>query len=340
VAADVPVTVAAVADALGLPGISLETAGLAADKLAMKTRLAAAGVPVPGYAPVASAAALSALAERAPGPFIVKPVDSRGARGVVRLLPGVEPGWAFAVAAAESPSGRVMVERFIEGPQVSTESVVTGGRTVTVGFSDRNYELLDRFAPYVIENGGELPSRLSPATRAAIEELVARAAAALGVREGTVKGDIVVGPEGPMVIELAARLSGGFFCTHEIPLATGVNLVGAAIRLALGDPVAPADLAPRWSKGVAQRYLFPPPGTVVAVRGVERVAAREGVALVEVRVRPGDRVGPITSHPRRAGVVIAVGDTREEAVRRAVEAAAGIEIVTATVSPVPGATLH
>ena len=66
------------------------------------------------------------------------------------ILPDVDPGWAYEVAAAESPTGRVMVEAFIAGPQVSTESVVVQGRTHTVGFSDRNYELLDRFAPYVI----------------------------------------------------------------------------------------------------------------------------------------------------------------------------------------------
>src|SRR5437899_1966780 len=58
VAADVPVTVAAVADALRLPGISLASACLAADKLAMKSRLRAAGVPVPWYSAVESTAAL------------------------------------------------------------------------------------------------------------------------------------------------------------------------------------------------------------------------------------------------------------------------------------------
>ncbi len=338
VAADVPVTVAAVADALGLPGISLATAYLAADKLAMKERLRAAGVPVPWYAAVASAEALATLAARTSAPLIVKPVDSRGARGVVRLLPGVEPTWAYEIAAAESPTGRVMVEAFVAGPQVSTESVVVGGQVTTVGFSDRNYELLERFAPFVIENGGELPSHLPERTRLAIEALVADAAHALGVRHGTVKGDVVVGPGGPMMIELAARLSGGYFCTHEIPLATGVNLVGAAIRLALGEEPRREDLRPRWSKGVAQRYLFPPPGTVTAVEGAAEAAAGEGIALLEIRVACGDRVRPMTSHVCRAGVVITVGETRAQAVERAEAAAARVRILTRPVAS--AAALH
>ena len=39
------------------------------------------------------------------------------------------------------------------------------------------------------------------------------------------------------MIELAARLSGGFFCTREIPLNTGVDFVGDAIKVALGEAV-------------------------------------------------------------------------------------------------------
>ena len=340
VAADVPITVAAVADALGLPGLTLESAHLAADKLAMKDALRSAGVPVPWYAAVADADELDDLVAESAEPLIVKPVDSRGARGVIRMLPDVDPHWAFQEAAGHSPTGRVMVEAFIPGPQVSTESVLVSGRAFTVGFSDRNYELLDRFAPYVIENGGELPSCLPAAARVAIDDVVARAAAALGIRHGTVKGDVVIGHEGPMVIELAARLSGGYFCTHEIPLATGVNFVEAAIRVALGEQPTLAELTPRWSKGVAQRYLFPSPGVVLAVDGEREVAGAEGIALCEVRVAPGDRIEQMTSHVRRAGVVIAVDDTRDAAMRRAVAAAARIRIITKPVSPVVSEALH
>jgi biotin carboxylase len=340
VAADVPMTVAAVADALGLPGPSLRSAQLASDKLAMKDRFAEAGVAVPWYAPVDSATALALQVAREPGRLIVKPVDSRGARGVVRLLHGVDPAWAFHQAANESPTGRVMVERFVGGPQVSTESVVVDGRCTTVGFSDRNYEYLDRFAPFVIENGGDLPTRLPADVVVRIAALVADAAAALGITHGTVKGDIVVGPDGPMVIELAARLSGGLFCTHEIPLATGVDLVAVAIRLALGERPSPADLAPRWSRGVAQRYFFPQPGTVVAVDGAREAAQAEGIALLETTVSRGSLVRPMTSHVCRGGVVITVGETREEAIARAEAAVARVRIVTQPVSPQVSATLH
>lgn len=336
VGADVPVTVAAVADALGLPGPTLATARLAADKLAMKNRFSAAGVATPWYAPVESAAALRTLVARAGRQLILKPVDSRGGRGVIRLLPGVDLPWAFAHAESESPTGRLLVEEFVPGVQISAEAVVLDGRAVTVGISDRNYELLDRFAPFVIENGGDFPTCLPATAIADVERLMDDAARALGVRNGTVRGDVVVGAHGPVLIELAVRLSGGFLCTHEIPLATGVNVVEAGVRLALGETIREGDLVPRWSRGVSQRYLLPAPGTVVSVSGVDEVAHGEGIALLEMRVTPGATIRPPTSHVCRGGVVIAVAETRDEAVRRARAAAARVRIVTRPVNACVG----
>ena len=53
-----------------------------------------------------------------------------------------------------------MIEKYIEGPQLSTESIIINGKCYTIGFSDRNYEYLNKFSPYIIENGGDLPSAL------------------------------------------------------------------------------------------------------------------------------------------------------------------------------------
>lgn len=328
IASDVPLTVASVAAALGLPGISLEAARLATEKLAMKERFAADGVPIPWFSPAHSIQHLQELVETEGLPLVIKPVDSRGARGVQRLLPGVDLSKAYAMACQHSPTQRVMVERFMPGPQVSTESLVIDGIAHTPGFADRNYELLERYAPHIIENGGQLPSHLPPNTQQAVRDLVQQAAASLGIHNGVVKGDIVVTDGHPYVIELAARLSGGYFCTHEIPLNTGVNLVAAAIRQALGEAVDPVDLQPRFNRPVAQRYWFPEPGIVQAIEGADAFKDHPDVAYLELRVQPGDRVGPIDSHPARAGVVITTGDTTQAVVELANHVVSSIRIIT------------
>ncbi len=160
VAADAPITAATVAQRLRLPGISIAAAELACDKLAMKRRFAECGVPVPWFAEIPTPQALQRVAIERGRDLVIKPVDSRGSRGVQRVAQVADLDKAFLFARSHSPSERVMVEQYLDGPQVSTESVIVDGRCFTPGFSDRNYEYLERYAPFFIENGGDLPSHL------------------------------------------------------------------------------------------------------------------------------------------------------------------------------------
>jgi biotin carboxylase len=328
VAADAPMTVALVAERLGLPGISPATAQLASDKLAMKRRFKEAGVDIPWFAPIASAAELRAVAGERGQNLVIKPVDSRGSRGVQRIARVADLDAAFALARDHSPSRRAMVEDYLEGPQVSTESIVTGGRCHTPGFSDRNYEFLETHAPFFIENGGDLPSHLPQAIQEKVKILVARAAEALGVREGTVKGDIVVHDGKPYVIELAARLSGGFFCTREIPLNTGVDFIGCAIRVALGERVLPGELEPSRQQPVIQRYVFPSQGRLVGVRGADAARRVPGIADIVVTAKPGDVIPPAGDKRPSAAMVLATGHTHEAALASACAAISHLEFET------------
>ena len=328
IASDVPLTVASVAADLGLPGIPVESARLATDKFAAKQAFAAAGVAVPWFHAVESREDLLALLREEGLPAVLKPVDSRGARGVLLLTEGVDIDWAYAVSLEQSPSGRLLLERYLEGPQISTESLVIEGHAHTIGVADRNYRQLRRFAPFMIEDGGELPSALGAEDLEAVCALVQQATESLGITDGVVKGDVVISEGRPFMIEIAPRLSGGYLCTHEIPLSTGVDFVGSAIRIALGERIAPQEILARESRGVAQRWMFPPPGRVSRVAGHAEVAGRAEVALCEVRVAVGDEVGRVDSHPARAGVVIATGATREQAIENAERAVADIVIET------------
>ena len=326
VAADAPMTVAAVLERLRLPGLSRESARLASDKLAMKTRFAEAGVPVPWFSAVETPHALHRIAIERGRNLVIKPVDSRGSRGVQRISKVADLDKAFALAMSHSPTQRVMVEDYLDGPQVSTESIVIDGCCFTPGFSDRNYEFLERYAPFFIENGGDLPSALPAEVQQKVKDAVARAAKALGILNGTVKGDIVVHDGDAYVIELAARLSGGFFCTREIPLNTGVDFVGAAIKLALGEPVSPDELRARTVTSVVQRYAFPPPGRVVRISGADEARKIKGVADLIVTAKPGDVIPPAGDKRPSAAMVLATGASRAEAVGAANDALSHLRI--------------
>jgi biotin carboxylase len=331
-AADVPLTVASVADALGLPGIPLETARLASDKLAMKRCFGEKGIPIPWFQAIESPEHLQRTILDRGYPLVIKPVDSRGARGVLLLTENIDAGWAYVHARENSPTGRVMVEEYLPGPQLSTESLLLPDAAFTPGLCDRNYELVEKFSPYIIENGGEQPSHLSPSDLEAVKRCAESAGRAMGIRTGIAKGDMVLTPDGPKVIEIAARLSGGWFSSDQIPLATGVDLVGAAIQVSMGEQPDREKLNPRCRQGVAIRYFFPPPGRVVRIDHQDICNKMPGIYKLHFFVQPGDILEPVTNHTERAGLVITFADTRDEAIDHAREVIDTVEIETVPVA--------
>jgi biotin carboxylase len=155
---DIPQVVAALGEYLDTPTISTESARLATEKYEMKCRLKACGIPIPWFSLVNSADSLKEIAKSRGYPLVIKPVDRSGSRGVFRLTEGCELNHLFELSKSVSFSGKVMVEDYIPGLQISTESIMYRGRAHTPGFADRNYEKLELYKPHIIENGGWVPS--------------------------------------------------------------------------------------------------------------------------------------------------------------------------------------
>jgi biotin carboxylase len=124
-------------------------------------------------------------------------------------------------------------------------------------------------------------------------------------------------------------LSGGFFCTREIPLNTGVDFVGQAIKVALGEPVDPADLEPKYQRPVIQRYAFPSAGRVVSISGAEEARKVPGIAEIIVTAKPGDIIPPAGDKRPSAAMVLATGPTRGSALEAANDALSRLRIQTA-----------
>lgn len=309
---DIPDVVAEVALHLGTPGPSRTTALLATDKYRMKRRFQERGIPIPWFELVESQAELDVVIATRGLPCVIKPIDRSGSRGVFLVESEADARRLFERSLALSHAGRCLVEEYLTGPQISTETVLSDGVGVTPGFADRNYELLERFRPQFMENGGWVPSAVPPEDCARIEALVVRASHALGVTDGVTKGDVVLTPEGPKMIEMAARLSGGDFCESLVPLGSGVNYVRAAIQLAIGERPDLDLLRPTRERCVANRYFFVEPGRLERIEGLERIRSQPWLAKLELACAVGDEIPPTTSHAERAGVFVVVGDDRAQ----------------------------
>ncbi|MDX6488772.1 MAG: hypothetical protein QOK13_1387 [Gaiellaceae bacterium] len=313
---DWPVGIAArVAARLGLPHpISPESGVLATSKLRQRQRFAEEGVPQPRWKLV------TGPDDELGFPVVVKAPDRQGQRGLSLVRTPAELEEAVAAAIGASRAQRCMIEELVDGPEVTVVGFSARGAFRALVVTDRVVADPPAF--------GVALAHVFPSTAPDLEragETAGRAAEALGIENGPTYTQIRIGANGPQVVELAARLGGG----HDAELAervTGFPLNRATIAAALGeDP--PAAEGPHTAAAVT-RFLVAPAGELQSVSGVEEAEAMDGVEYVRVYRRPGERIEPLRRGPDRAGAILAVGDTREEALDRAERAAALVRFET------------
>jgi biotin carboxylase len=315
---DFSASVAFVAERLGLPGIPYEAALDASDKERMRRRFAAAGAPSPEFVIVGDGG--GALGCSIPYPVVVKPVDNMGARGCRRASCDDELRVAVAEALRFSRSSRVIVEEFIDGPEFSIDAIVFNGEITVCGLADRHIF----FPPYFIEMGHTMPAALAPETAAALIDVFASGVRALGIANGAAKGDLKLSSAGPMIGEIAARLSGGFMSGWTHPYASGANATMGALLVAVGEKPRGMTAVRDWTS--AERAFISIPGLVRSIRGLEKAERMRWVKDVFPRVRPGDRVSFPENNVSKCGNVISAAPARVDAIVAAESAVRGILI--------------
>jgi biotin carboxylase len=328
IANDVPKTVSRVAEHLGLPGTHARAAEILSDKSLMKSAFLAASISTPKqWEAGLDWAARSQLRPREAGRYVVKPTDGRGSVGVLVASSGEEISALVSRSARESGSSRFVMEEFVEGKQYSVEGIVVDSRFHLAGVAERNYDRLSEFAPHIIEDGGdisELPDGRAHAGFAGIMQAVAEA---LELDSGPLKGDLVVNPRGDVqVIEVAGRLSGGWFASHQIPYATGVDLMGLSILQALGEDISKERLLPSRNWATSIRYWFPRPGRIGQVSGLSELENAEGVLHFGVFRKEGEIQPPIMKHADRFGFVLTGAQSLDQARKLNQEAMSLLEV--------------
>lgn len=316
---DFSATVAWVAERLGLPGIPYEVALNASDKSRMRARFSEAGVPSPRFLVVSS---LAESAGKLPFdfPVVVKPVDNMGARGCRRADDPASLSSAVADALSYSRSGRAIVEEFMDGPEFSVDALVSGGKITICGLADRHIY----FPPYFIEMGHTMPTSVPSDVSADILAVFERGVRALGIENGAAKGDVKLTSRGPMIGEIAARLSGGYMSGWTYPYASGVEPTDGALSIAVGE--VPSGLEPKRSWTCAERAFISIPGTVSEILGVETARKSPGVNDLFLRIMPGSKVSFPVNNVSKCGNVIASASDRAVAVRSAEDAARSVLI--------------
>jgi biotin carboxylase len=322
---DFSATVAWVAERTGLPGIPYEAALNASDKSRMRACFKKAGVPSPEFFVIER----ETYAENPPKlpfsyPVVVKPVDNMGGRGCKRADNDDELLAAIAEALNFSRSGRAIVEEYMDGPEYSVDAIVYDDIITVCGLADRHIF----FPPYFIEMGHTMPAQIEDEASALLLETFKAGVRSLGLTLGAAKGDIKFTSKGPMVGEIAARLSGGYMSGWTYPYSSGAEPTEAAILTALGrlNGKYPQGLRRKRDWVSAERAFISIPGVIKTIKNI--YSAQNGAYVKDIfsRVKEQDRVIFPENNVSKCGNVISAAPDREIAIQAAEDAVRGILI--------------
>ncbi len=319
-ATDMPMrAVAAVGNKLGLNTIDYETAIRATDKTKMREALLKHNVSIPAFFIIDNFDDFTDLIQTCEFELIMKPADSSGSRGVCLLRDRENLLEKFEYTKKFSRSGKIIVEEYMSGNEVSVESITIEGTTKIIAITDK----ITTGAPHFVEMGHSIQSQVDGITKLRIEELVRKTILAIGIENGPSHTEIMLTDEGPKVVEIGARLGGDNITTKLVPLATGVDMVGACIDLALGEI---PDLSQKVDKGAAIRYIDSKVGIISDIHGVVSIDTSDSIVEVVITKKIGDEIGLIESSSDRVGYIIAQSDDAGNAVNICNEALKKIKI--------------
>ena len=307
--ADVEITVAEVAMDLGLPGLPPIVARRCNDKCLMKECLCDHGITTPMSLTVSEESEIMDALGKIGLPAVIKPFDNCGSKGVSKIDDKKNVYKAFENAKKFSLDGKIMLESFHEGTTHTVEMIAWEGEYHVASIIDT----IHGYSPYFVELYHINPTRRSDDDCKKMVDLACAAAKTIGIEQGAAKVDIIFAKDGPYVMEMTARLSGGFHCQYTTPLACGTNNIKAAIQISLGCEPCMNDILPNKNECAVSKAMFPDAGVIKAIDGIEEAKKIDGIEDIIVVKNVGDKVGPYTNASDRPLYIIAHG-VNEDAV--------------------------
>jgi len=254
--------------------------------------------------------------------FVVKPCDNMGGRGCRMIMSSSELMPAINDAIKNSRTKRAIVEEYMDGKEYSIDGLFFNGELTITGFADRHIF----YPPYFIEMGHTMPTTATDVEKKELIKTFYEGIKALGLSYGAVKADIKLTSKGPMIGEIAARLSGGYMSGWTYPYASNINLTKQALLLALGEtpheilekrvPIQglPAVYEIPCKKVSAEKAWLSIPGIVKKIENLDTVKKIKGVCDVFPRIKTGDSVKFPINNVEKAGNIITCLVTRKESV--------------------------
>jgi biotin carboxylase len=316
------ITVAAVAEALGLPGIGVAAARCSRNKYLMRQAYERAGAPNPRYRFAPEMEDALAAAEEFGYPVILKPTMGAGSHFVFKVddaeqmverfeqaSKGIQ-GMFWAVSEADGidlgPQG-LLVESFLDGREYLIEAVA---------WDDEVYlgSVVDRIT---VEGGTfdddvhSAPTSLGPEDLAKVHAVVKAAAHGQGLRRSVMHAEVRFHRGEPHMLEIAARVGGGGL--DEIArLTAGHDPIRAVVDIGLGRRPPVRHYRPT-DTHITAMCLISEAGVVAHVDVPTDVLESDKVFLLKITARPGDLIKRPPNGNTILGFLGTTGTSKEDA---------------------------
>ncbi len=302
---------------LGLPGMSEHTALAATNKGVMRSELSKRDVSLTGYSIIDNYDDLIKFTNLHNPPWVIKPSDSSGQRGI-RLIHGKkELKESYYEAKKFATDGNVIIEEFARGPEINVTCLVIDGEVHVLSLSDRITLPTPHFG---IANMHLAPPALENHEIGAIKKQAIEATKAIGLKNGISYPQFIASEEGPKLLEIAARIPGGNM--REVAMyLSGIDMIKTTIRQSLGEKINYKDsITEEIYPALAIRFITSLDirsgnKKIETITGIEEVSKLPGIKFCDIRVKKGDIPPQLSNSAGRFGSFCAVGNSRDEVLK-------------------------
>ena len=231
IASDVAtLTVNYVAEKMGLVGNPDKYSQTATNKYLMRQCFMEHDVPSPKFC--LTEGQIPEIINTFSFPVIVKPTDRSGSRGVEKVLKREDLQEAIERACKESFQKKAVIEEFVEGCEISVESISYQGKHHILQITDK----VTTGSPFFVELEHHQPSSLPEDVKQRVRKIVLCALDALHIKYGASHAELKITEDGDIrVIEIGARMGGDFIGSDLVKLSTGYDFLKGVIDVAFGE---------------------------------------------------------------------------------------------------------
>jgi len=317
---DQPVlTAAETAAALGLPSfVSVDMALAVTNKRVMKPMMVSGGIPTNPFLLINEDVTVKDIEQAGFSfPIVIKPVDSQGQRGVLKV-DSMEKLHGYIPYSLEfSRETELLAEPYYHSDEVTVTSWVHNGEMILISITDR---ITSENLPYIgVCYAHRYPSVHQDTYLHEIRQISAKIIDTFGIRNGPVYTQMLIGTDGVRVNEIACRI-GGAYEDEAIPLLTGINLTDLLIEGTTGnissdfsniDSSLPVQVNAEKQGYCAVLLFFTIPGKIAHVGSFSTLMNLPGVSGGAYQIKPGDVITIQKNAVQRAGYVIVSAKTAD-----------------------------